>query len=106
MTDISSIKPFEPAGSSKKTQDLRSVPKTAGVLEIGKRQALHTAGNTPRGDGGQFPATACDGEVWGLVEEVRSELGLENGFNWVKWRGSGKINPGSGTTTGAALTTG
>lgn len=42
----------------------------------------------------------------GLTEEVRSELGLENGFNWVKCRGSGKTIPGSGTSTCVALTTG
>lgn len=42
----------------------------------------------------------------GLVEEVRSELGLENGFNWVKCRGSGKTVPGSGTSMHVALTSG
>ena len=29
----------------------------------------------------------------GFAEEVRSELGPKSGFNWVKWRGSGKIIP-------------
>lgn len=42
----------------------------------------------------------------GLMEEARSELGLENQFNWVKWRGSGKTIPGRGTSTHMALTTG
>ena len=55
----------------------------------------------------------AEGEVWsarlvgeGLTEEVRSELGPNNGFNWVKWRGSRKTIPGSGTSTHVALATG
>lgn len=42
----------------------------------------------------------------GLIEEVRSELDPDNGFNWAKWRGSRKTIAGSGTSTHVALTTG